>query len=129
MKKRRLSILLSIVMLFSLLPTTALAADNYPDNVRVFNASGDITSLSDKQYLAANDATNASDSYDGSQTYVARYDKSSGTLYLNDYHGVATEDSIFAGGDLNIVVESNSSLPQARQLPILCTAYGPTAAR
>lgn len=96
-------------MLFSLLPTTALAADNYPDNVRVFNASGDITSLSDKQYLAANDATNASDSYDGSQTYVARYDKSSGTLYLNDYHGVATEDSIFAGGDLNIVVESNSS--------------------
>ena len=96
-------------MLFSLLPTTALAAGNYPDHVRVFNASGDTTSLGDKQYLAANDATNASDSYDGSQTYVARYDKSSGTLYLNDYHGVTTADSIFAGGDLNIVVESNSS--------------------
>ena len=109
MKKRRLSILLSILMLFSLLPTTALAAGNYPDHVRVFNASGDTTSLGDKQYLAANDATNASDSYDGSQTYVARYDKSSGTLYLNDYHGVTTADSIFAGGDLNIVVESNSS--------------------
>ena len=30
MKKRRLSILLSILMLFSLLPTTALAADTYP---------------------------------------------------------------------------------------------------
>ena len=57
MKKRRLSILLSIVMLFSLLPTTALAAGNYPDHVRVFNANGDTTSLSDKQYLVANRCT------------------------------------------------------------------------
>ena len=103
------SFLLSLVMLLSLLPTTALAADNYPDHVRVFNASGDITSLSDKQYLAANDATNASDGYDGTQTYVARYDKSSGTLYLNGYHGAATHDMIFALGDLNIEVENDSS--------------------
>ena len=100
--------LLALVMIVGMLPTTALAADNYPDHVRVFNASGDITSLGDKQYLAANDAT-ASDGYDGTQTYVARYDKSSGTLYLNGYHGAATHDRIFALGDLNIEVENDSS--------------------
>ena len=107
-KSKILSILLSLVMLLSLLPTTALAAD-YPDSVRMYNASGDIKSLSDKQYLAANDATNASDGYDGSQTYVARYDKSSGTLYLKDYHGVAADGQIYAHGDLNIEVVSDSS--------------------
>lgn len=107
-KSKLLSILLSLVMLLSLLPTTALAA-TYPDSVRVYNANGDIKSLSDKQYLAANDATNASDGYDGMQTYVARYDKSSGTLYLNDYHGAATDGQIYAHGDLNIEVVSDSS--------------------
>ena len=107
-KSKLLSILLSLVMLLSLLPTTALAA-TYPDSVRVYNANGDIKSLSDKQYLAANDATNASDGYDGTQTYVARYDQSSGTLYLKDYHGVAADGQIYAGGDLNIEVEGDSS--------------------
>lgn len=107
-KSKILSILLSLVMLLSLLPTTALAA-TYPDSVRVYNANGDIKSLSDKQYLAANDATNASDGYDGMQTYVARYEKSTGTLYLKDYHGVATDGRILADGDLNIEVEGDSS--------------------
>ena len=107
-KSKILSILLSLVMLLSLLPTTALAA-TYPDSVRVYNANGDIKSLSDKQYLAANDATNASDGYDGTQTYVARYEKSTGTLYLKDYHGVAADGQIYADGDLNIEVEGDSS--------------------
>ena len=107
-KSKILSILLSLVMLLSLLPTTALAAA-YPDSVRVYNASGDIKSLGDKQYLAANDATNASDGYDGTQTYVARYDQSSGTLYLNGYQVVVTDGMIYAGGDLNIEVEGDSS--------------------
>lgn len=107
-KSKILSILLSLVMLLSLLPTTALAA-TYPDSVRVYNANGDIKSLSDKQYLAANDATNASDGYDGMQTYVARYDQSSGTLYLNGYQVDVTDGMIFADGDLNIEVEGDSS--------------------
>ena len=105
------TIILSLVMLLTMVPitgVTALAA-TYPDHVRVFNASGDITSLGDKQYLAANSDTAVQDGYDGTQTYVARYDKSSGTLYLNGYHGAATHDMIFALGDLNIVVESDSS--------------------
>ena len=108
-RNRIVSALLALVMLLSLLPTTALAAGNYPDYVRVYNGNNQITSLSDGQYLAANDATSTSDGYDGTQTYVARYDKSTGTLYLKGYQGVATENSIFAGGDLNIVVEGDSS--------------------
>ena len=107
-KSKILSILLSLVMLLSLLPTTALAAA-YPDSVRVYNASGDIKSLGDKQYLAANSDTAVQDGYNGTQTYVARYDQSSGTLYLKDYHGVAADGQIYADGDLNIEVEGDSS--------------------
>ena len=100
------TILLSLVMLLSLLPTTALAA-TYPDHVRVYNGSGTITSLSDGQCLVINDGS--ATSYTGG-AYVARYEKSSGTLYLKDYHGVAAADGmIFADGDLNIVVENDSS--------------------
>ncbi len=104
-KSKLLSILLSLVMLLSLLPTTALAA-TYPDTVRVYNASGAITSLDDGQCLVTNDASATSYT---SGAYVARYEKSTGTLYLKDYHGVATDGQIYADGDLNIVVENDSS--------------------
>ena len=105
--KRLSAWLLTLVMLLSLVPAmgvTALAAGNYPNHVRVFNASGDTTSLSDGQCLVTNDGK--ATSYNGG-AYVARYD--SGTLYLNGYHGVATDNKIFADGDLNIKVESDSS--------------------
>ena len=104
-KSKILSILLSLVMLLSLLPTTALAA-TYPDTVRVYNASGAITSLDDGQCLVTNDASATSYT---SGAYVARYEKSTGTLYLKDYHGVATDGRILADGDLNIEVEGDSS--------------------
>ena len=104
-KSKILSILLSLVMLLSLLPTTALAA-TYPDTVRVYNASGAITSLDDGQCLVTNDASATSYT---SGAYVARYEKSTGTLYLKDYHGVATDGQIYADGDLNIEVVSDSS--------------------
>ena len=102
------SFLLSLVMLFSLLPTTALAADNYSDSVRVYNANKKLIGLGDGECLTANDATGAS-SYTGGSSYVARYDQSRGTLYLKDYHGVAADGQIYAHGDLNIVVENDSS--------------------
>ena len=103
-----LSMLLALVMLLSLLPTTALAADNYSDSVRVYNANKKLIGLGDGECLTANDATGAS-SYTGGSSYVARYDKSSGTLYLKDYQGVAADGMIYAHGDLNIVVENDSS--------------------
>lgn len=103
-KSKILSILLSLVMLLSLLPTTALAA-TYPGSVRVYNASGAITSLDDGECLVTNNGS--ATSYAGGTSYVARYD--SGTLYLKDYHGVAADGQIYADGDLNIVVENDSS--------------------
>lgn len=84
-KSKILSILLSLVMLLSLLPTTALAAGNYPNSVRVYNGIGTFTSLSDGLCLATNDATSATKYTAGSPDYVARYEASSGTLYLNGY--------------------------------------------
>ena len=93
-------------MLLSLLPTTALAA-TYPDNVRVYNASGNSTSLSDGECLATNDGSAIT--YTSGSHYVARYEASTGTLFLKDYKGVAVDAQIYADGDLNIVVESDSS--------------------
>ena len=103
-RNRIVSILLVLVMLLSLLPTTALAA-TYPGSVRVYNASGAITSLDDGECLVTNNGS--ATSYAGGTSYVARYD--SGTLYLKDYHGVAADGQIYADGDLNIVVENDSS--------------------
>lgn len=87
---------------------TAAPTDNYPDSVSLYNASGKSIDLGDGKCLAANDAGSAI-SYTSSSPYVARYDKSNGTLYLKDYHGTATGYGLGAERDLNIVVESNSS--------------------
>ena len=87
---------------------TAAPAGNYSDSVRVYNANKKLIGLGDGECLTANDATGAS-SYTGGSSYVARYDKSTGTLYLKDYQGVAADGMIYAHGDLNIVVESDSS--------------------
>ncbi|MGF0008787.1 hypothetical protein ACQRBP_15950, partial [Eubacteriales bacterium SGI.150] len=88
---------------------TAAPTGNYPDSVTLYNGSGKIIGLSDGQYLAANGDTEASLGYTDGTSYVARYDKSTGTLYLKDYHGVGKEGGIAAASDLNIVVESDSS--------------------
>ena len=77
-KSKILSILLSLVMLLSLLPTTALAA-TYND-VKVNGVS-----LGDGKYLASNSATTASSSSTKPTTYVAWY--KDGTLTLNGYKG------------------------------------------
>ena len=102
------AILLSLVMLLSLLPTTAFAAS--PDaDVALYNNAGKLISLSNKQYLATNGDTEASTGYNGTQGYVARYEASTGTLFLKGYHGVGKDGGIVTVGDLNIVVESDSS--------------------
>ena len=93
---------------------TAAPTVTYPDHVRVYNANKGIIGLGDKQYLATNDATSASTGYNGTQSYVARYDKSSGTLYLKGYQGVGAEGGIVAAGDLNIKVERDSSFTTSR---------------
>ena len=87
---------------------TAAPAGNYSDSVRVYNANKKLIGLGDGECLTANNADSAT-SYTSGTSYVARYDKSTGTLYLKDYHGVAADGQIYAHGDLNIVVENDSS--------------------
>ena len=91
---------------------TATPTGNYPDHVRVYNGSGTFTSLGDGQCLATNADTSATP-YTSGAAYVARYEASSGKLYLNgyqnDYQIIAPNSVIFADGDLNIEVVSDSS--------------------
>ena len=110
MKKTRqfFSVLLTLAMLLSLVPATVSAAA-YPDSVQVYKGNKQTIGLGDKEYLEANTDTSKKTGYDGTQPYVARYDKSTGTLYLKGYQGVGSEGGIVALGDLNIEVESDSS--------------------
>ena len=77
-KSKILSILLILVMLLSLLPTTALAT-TYND-VKVNGVS-----LGDGKYLASNSATDSNYSNTEPSSYVAWY--KDGTLTLNGYKG------------------------------------------
>ena len=91
-KSKILSILLSLVMLLSLLPTTALAADYpYPDSVFVDGGK----SFSTSQLYYKN--TDTADNFSGSDTsYNAHYDPDNGILTLKDYDG----GQIKLGGDI-----------------------------
>ena len=85
MKKRRLSILLSIVMLFSLLPTTALAADDYPA-ANVVSVDNGKTFAADRLYFRNGEETCSSNSTD----YNAYYDPTTGTLTLKKQYKYGT---------------------------------------
>ncbi len=88
MKKQILSILLSLVLVFGMLPTVALATtETYPSTVTIRNSSGASIVLSNGKYLAANDATDATENWSSGTPFVARYNASAGTLYLNGYTG------------------------------------------
>ena len=81
-KSKILSILLSLVMLLSLLPTTALAADSYPDPTAV-SVDGDKRFSSSNLYYKNEDSACSYESTD----YNAHYDPNTGTLTLNGYDG------------------------------------------
>ena len=117
-KSKILSILLSLVMLLSLLPTTALAADYpYPDSVFVDGGKSFSTS---QLYYKNNDVAG---SFSGSDTsYNAHYDPDNGILTLNGYEGgqiklggeiqrdltikLIGDNKITVNGDVGIVVNS-----------------------
>ena len=103
--RRILSVLLSLVMLLSLLPTTALAeGETYPDGVNIAIGSDSIN-IDPGKCLTKNEAKaeNVKD-YSSGDTYVARYD-STGTLYLNGYNGGKISAT---NGSLSIVLEGSS---------------------
>ena len=101
MKKRRLSILLSIVMLLSLLPTTALAAA-YAD-VEVNGVT-----LSDGKYLASNSTKTANNSSTEPATYVAWY--KDGVLTLNDYDGKYIQVNGALKSDLTVKLKGSNTI-------------------
>ena len=103
-KSKLLSILLSLVMLLSLLPTTALAT-TYND-VKVNGVS-----LGDGEYLTSNAATTASSSSTEPTTYVAWY--KNGVLTLNNFTGKSNSGIVLQGtpaADLIIKLIGNNTI-------------------
>lgn len=92
-KSKLLSILLSLVMLLSLLPTTALAA-GIPDPTAVF-VDGDKSFYNNKLYYRSGDPDKG---FTGNKDdYIAHYNPDTGTLTLNGYSG----GSITVGGSIS----------------------------
>ena len=84
----------------------------YASSIELCNSNGTSVYLRDGECLADNTATSVTAYTDGA-SYVARYDKSNGTLYFNGYQGYVknhTSGILLLSSDLNIVVERDSSL-------------------
>ena len=102
-KSKILSILLSLVMLLSLLPTTALAA-NYYYEVRINGKD-----LRDGYYLERNDSTDVKTGANTAPTnYVAWY--KDGTLTLNGYDGKEIKLQGAVAGDLTIKLIGDNTI-------------------
>lgn len=112
-KSKLLSILLSLVMLLSLLPTTAFAAGN-PDPTAVF-VDGGKSFYNNRLYYKKGDQDKNFTGNEGD--YIAHYNPATGTLTLNGYSG----GSISVGGvkcsDITVVLKGtniiNGSLENA----------------
>lgn len=101
-KSKLLSILLSLVMLLSLLPTTALAAAY--DSVKVNGIE-----LQDGYYLENNSSTDAkTNATTAPTTYVAWY--KDGTLTLNGYDGKEIKLQGAVAGDLTIKLIGDNTI-------------------
>ena len=104
-KSKLLSILLSLVMLLSLLPTTALAASPKVENVfvdggksfyngRLYYKSGD----DDKNFTGTKD------------NYIAHYNPDTGTLTLNGYSGGSISVGGVSRSDITVVLIGTNTI-------------------
>lgn len=104
-KSKILSILLSLVMLLSLLPTTALAASPKVENVfvdggksfyngRLYYKSGD----DDKNFTGTKD------------NYIAHYNPDTGTLTLNGYSGGSISVGGVSRSDITVVLIGTNTI-------------------
>ena len=127
-KSKILSILLSLVMLLSLLPTTALAA-GIPDPTAVSVDGGKFFQASSKLYYKNG---NGSDTFTGTPSdYNAHYDPNTGTLTLQGYEGgsitlggaIQRDLTIKLIGDNKITVNGDSGIVvTSRECNITITA-------
>lgn len=103
-KSKLLSILLSLVMLLSLLPTTALAAS--PDASNVFVDGGKNFYNPGRLYYKNNDPENV---FTGTSTdFNAAYDPATGTLTLKDYNGKGITVGGVGRTDITVVLEGTN---------------------
>lgn len=107
-KSKLLSILLSLVMLLSLLPTTAFAAGNgNPDPTAVF-VDGGKSFYNNRLYYKKDDQDKNFTGNEGD--YIAHYNPATGTLTLNGYSG----GSISVGGvkcsDITVVLKGTNTI-------------------
>ena len=119
-KSKILSILLSLVMLLSLLPTTALAASPSPASVLV-DGGKEFAAPSQLYYKNGNEKNN----FNGNAgDYNAAYDEGTGTLTLWNYDG----GSITLGGavprDLTIKLIGNNKITVNGAEGIVVTSQG-----
>ena len=105
-KSKILSILLSLVMLLSLLPTTAFAAGN-PDPTVVF-VDGGKSFYNNRLYYKKGDQDKNFTGNEGD--YIAHYNPATGALTLNGYSG----GSISVGGvkcsDITVVLKGTNTI-------------------
>ena len=119
-KSKILSILLSLVMLLSLLPTTALAAGNYPaaNAVSVDGGKDFSSSLYYKNTDTAGNFTGTSTDYN------AAYDPSTGTLTLSGYDGGRITLGGASDRDLTIKLIGNNTVTVGSDAGIVATSTG-----
>ena len=100
------SFLLSLVMLLSLLPTTALAAS--PDASNVFVDGGKNFYNPGRLYYKNNDPENA---FTGTSTdFNAAYDPATGTLTLKDYNGKGITVGGVECSDITVVLKGTNTI-------------------
>ena len=104
MRKRMTSLLLTLVMLLSLLPTTALAAS--PDASNVF-VNGNINFYNPTRLYYKNGDSDAS--FTGTSTdFNAAYDPATGTLTLKDYNGKGITVGGVGRTDITVVLKGTN---------------------
>ena len=120
-KSKILSILLSLVMLLSLLPTTALAAD-YPDPTAVSVDGSKSFQKPGKLYYKNG---NENDNFTGTPTdYNAHYNPDNGTLTLKDYDGGRITLGGASDRDLTIKLIGDNTVTVGSDAGIVTTSTG-----
>ena len=105
-KSKLLSILLSLVMLLSLLPTTAFAAGN-PDPTVVF-VDGGKSFYNNRLYYKKGDQDKNFTGNEGD--YIAHYNPATGTLTLNGYSGGSISVAGVKCSDITVVLKGTNTI-------------------
>ena len=116
---RLLGVLLCLVLVLGLFPITAQAEGSLATGLSIYNANdkGTINLNASKPYIQSNDSTSSSAGPGEGGSYVAYFDKTTGTLYLNGFqwniqdYKIDVANGIYASsGHLTICLTGTNSL-------------------